>query len=131
VDNSVTLQNALLKAIFANDAEDAALGFQNNHRGLRVYRANLRATALQALTISFPTVAELVGPDILRYTSNKLLQLSPPQHGNWARWGEQLPEILAAIPELDAFPFVADCVSPTNTSSRPSLYPRITVGIKP
>jgi hypothetical protein len=108
--NAEQLQNALLKAIFVDDEQVSdQLALQSDHRGLRIYRANLRATALQALTISFPTVAELVGPDILRYASNKLLQLYPPQHGNWARWGEQLAEILAAMPELNAFPFVVDC----------------------
>lgn len=110
MDNVKQLQNALLEAVFTGQTEAVhCLDLQDNTRGLQVYRANLHATALQALTISFPTVTKLVGPDILRYASNMLLRLAPPQHGNWARWGEQLAEVLAAMPELDEFPFVADC----------------------
>lgn len=37
-----------------------------------------------------------------------LLTISPPQQGDWARWGAGLADLLRDMPELEDYPFVAD-----------------------
>ena len=103
-------QNSLMSAIFLGDEKSSAmLGLASDSPGLNIYRANLHATALQALSISFPTLAELVGPAMLSYVCKKLLREHPPQHGNWAQWGDKLADMLDSITELNTFPFLSDC----------------------
>lgn len=104
-DNS-THQNALLAAIF-----DTSSKHDFDERGLAIYRSNLRATAERSLAITFPTIQALVGEDIMRYATEELLQCSPPDHGDWARWGKQLPQVLAQIDALADYPFIEDCAA--------------------
>lgn len=98
------LQNQLLTDIFSTTPDSVF-----DQAGLAVYRANLRATATQALKITFPTVTDLIGEELLGYAAELLLSQHPPHHGDWARWGEQLPDILVDMEAVKAYPFVAPC----------------------
>lgn len=97
-----SIQNQLLSDIFSDSPKT---GFDS--AGLAIYRANLRATATNALKITFPTVAQLIGDELLAYATELLLRRYPPQHGDWAVWGEHLPNVLANLEALEAYPFVA------------------------
>lgn len=97
------IQNQLLSDVFSRQASDTF-----DPRGLEVYRANLRATAIQALKITFPTVGKLVGESMMAHAAVELLALSPPNHGDWAKWGEAFPGLLSTLPGLTDYPFVAD-----------------------
>lgn len=95
------LQNQLLAEIFSPQ--------ESNHfdsAGLAIYRANLRATALNALTITFPTVAQLVGEEMMTHAAEILLKQHPPYQGDWAVWGEQFASVLGGISALDDYPFI-------------------------
>lgn len=78
-------------------------------RGLAIYRNNLKASANRSLQISFPTVVKLIGEDLLQHCAEQLLLTSPPTKGDWALWGNGLPDYLAQLPALASYPFVADC----------------------
>lgn len=99
-------QNQLLDAIFATTPNT-----EFSKQGLTVYRANLRATATRALTITFPTVLEMIGEELLSHAADRLLQIDPPRAGDWAQWGVELPQVLAEMPELADYPFVAECAA--------------------
>ncbi len=96
-------QSRLLKAIFfpSNEGEFDSIG-------LDVYRRNLRATAGKALSISFPTVLALIGEKLFQYATEKLLQESPPTHGDWGLWGGGFAEVLGQLDQLVDYPFVVD-----------------------
>jgi len=98
------MQQQLLTDIFHYNAES-----EFEHKGLAIYQRNLRASALRALTVSFPTVTALIGDDLMKMVSELLLQASPPDQGDWSQWGENLADLLASINALEDFPFVPDC----------------------
>lgn len=97
-------QHNLLKAIWEERA-----GSSFEPKGLAIYRANLRATAAQALSVTFPTVSALIGEELFQSVAERLLFTSPPTQGDWAQWGEALPALLQELDELQEYPFVADC----------------------
>jgi len=98
------IQSRLLKSIFLPSNDD---GFDSS--GLDVYRRNLRVTASKALGISFPTVLALIGEELFQHATEKLLQESPPTHGDWGLWGDGFAEVLSQLDQLLDYPFIADC----------------------
>jgi len=104
MSNVNKLQQQLLTDIFERKANS-----DFDQKGLAVYQRNLQASALRALKVSFPTVSNLIGNDLMKVATELLLQLSPPSHGDWAQWGESLSDILQNMSALEAFPYVPDC----------------------
>lgn len=77
-------------------------------KGLAIYRNNLKATALQSLSMTFPTVYKQIGDELMTYVAHLLLKNTPPYRGDWAEWGLGLPNLLKTIPALEEYPFVVD-----------------------
>lgn len=101
-------QQELIAAIFPqNDATTENLD-NFDQRGLAIYRNNLLATAQQALTVSFPTVGQLIGDDLFAFACRQLLISCPPKEGDWGVWGKDFSSLLADLPALAEYPFVAD-----------------------
>lgn len=98
-------QQKLIKAIF--DEQETNHSF--DPRGMEIYRRNLRATASQALRVTYPTVFKLIGEPLFQFASDKLLQQAPPSAGDWGLWGEDLAHVLNNINELEDYPYVSDC----------------------
>jgi hypothetical protein len=80
-----------------------------NVAGLKVYRNNLRATATQALSVSFPTVHQLIGEELFAYSAEKLLLQEIPNQGDWAKWGNGFADVLENLTQLADYPYIADC----------------------
>ncbi|MBC3767187.1 DNA-binding domain-containing protein [Neptunicella marina] len=99
-------QQQLIKLIFSE--QNLTSGSKFDARGIAIYRNNLLETAVRALGISFPTVQKLVGEDVFRFAALQLLKVAPPDKGDWAMWGEQLPAVLESIEALDGFVYVPD-----------------------
>lgn len=99
-------QSLLVNAIFSGK-DDPLHNF--DARGLTIYRHNLQATAKRALSITFPTVLQLIGDDLFEYSCHQLLLTSPPDQGDWALWGQGFAPLLEQLKQLDDYPFVADC----------------------
>lgn len=77
-------------------------------QGLRIYRNNILATAKQALSITFPTLEAQVGDDVITNIAQLLLETYPPHKGDWAEWGEALPNLLKTVEQLNPYPFLSD-----------------------
>lgn len=107
MSNLISTQQNLLEAIFIPSGELTESMVED--KGLQIYRANLRATALQALCITFPTINALIGEGLMSYATEKMLNLSPPKDGNWARWGESFAAVLEDIEPLKEFAYLPDC----------------------
>lgn len=105
----IDTQQQLLQAIFSETMPSETRAGAFDHQGLTIYRNNLRATATQALNITFPTVKALIGAELFAYATTQLLSAQAPHHGDWAQWGSRFADILAQIDELKDYPFVADC----------------------
>lgn len=77
--------------------------------GLRAYQLNAQATARRVLASSYPTIAALLGEDTLDTLALLLWQAHTPSCGDLGEWGGALPDLLARHPDLQAWPWLADC----------------------
>lgn len=106
-------QSALLAALLTGQepSPQAALREQGARlrRGLVAYRANAETMAERALQAACPTVAAMVGEEDFAALARALWRASPPQRGDLAQWGLDLPEFIEAQRDLDPWPYLADC----------------------
>lgn len=79
-----------------------------NPRGLQVYQANRAVLAERTLASTYPVIAQLIGGTSFEPLARHFWQQHPPQRGDMGQWGAQLPEFLAAAPQLAEEPFLAD-----------------------
>lgn len=103
----------------SGDVQDDACGTVTNpgfaeqrerlRSGLGAYRANAAGIAERALAAAYPTLSALVGPQDCAALARSLWRVSPPQRGDLAQWGQDLPEFIEARRDLDAWPYLADC----------------------
>jgi Putative DNA-binding domain len=98
-----------------NTGASGLKGTQNTERvlrGLRAYRANAQALAESALLSSHPVLQQLIGEENFRHLAQDFWQAMPPERGDLAQWGRQLPEYLPQVPQLQALlqehPFLPD-----------------------
>ncbi|MFB0980783.1 MAG: DNA-binding domain-containing protein [Alteromonadaceae bacterium] len=109
-DAPKNLQQRLLEVIW-NDESSIERLYNFDVQGINIYRRNLLANAQRALTISFPTVFELLDSDISENLAAQFIRCSPPNHGDWAQWGENFPHFLKATEEGDNYPYIIDCAT--------------------
>ncbi|KQW69914.1 putative DNA-binding domain-containing protein [Methylibium sp. Root1272] len=105
-------QSALLAALRgAAPAPSARLAEQGARRqlGIDAYRANAAATAERALAAAYPTLQALVGEQDFARLACALWRHAPPQRGDLAQWGQDLPAFVEAQADLDAWPYLGDC----------------------
>ena len=88
----------MLGAIWNDESPDINSGGFNK-QGLDIYRRNLLANAQRALSITFPTVFELLGSSVSKNLVYQFLRLSPPSQGDWSQWGEDFPQFISTIEE--------------------------------
>ena len=77
-------------------------------RGIEVYRANAAACAERILAGTFPVLARMIGVESFEPLARHFWLQHPPQRGDLAQWGADLPGFLAAAPQLVEEPFLAD-----------------------
>jgi hypothetical protein len=77
--------------------------------GLLAYRVNAQVTSQLVLVGAFPTLAAMLGADTLDALALILWQTQPPERGDLGEWGASLPDLLATHPDLQAWPWLADC----------------------
>lgn len=77
--------------------------------GLRAYQLNAQATAQRVLASAYPTIAAQLGADTLDTLAVLLWQDQPPTSGDLGEWGGHLPVLLSTHPDLQAWPWLADC----------------------
>ncbi len=110
-------QQALLGALLAQPgaqpttdalARLEGLVLEPSSRGLAAYRANSHALAERALGATYPVVRALVGDDSFAALARAFWHRHPPQRGDLAWWGGDLPAFLANDPQLADVPYLAD-----------------------
>ena len=114
-------QQALLQALWVARPDDAVAHLQGHARfegarghaqmvrGLRAYRSNGRELAARALAGAYPAIASLLGDENFAPLARSLWLVRPPQRGDLAHWGGELPRHIYTLPELaQAEPYLAD-----------------------
>ena len=111
-------QAALLNALFpAKGQSGAASEALHDHlvatdtqarRGLQAYQANGHLLAERSLRAAYPVIEQMLGSDSFNALARDLWHQHPPALGDMARWGDALPDFLAASPQLADVPYLAD-----------------------
>lgn len=107
---AVNEQQRLLEVIWSDDPEVIVEnGF--DVEGIHIYRRNLFANAQQALSISFPTLFELLDSDVSEHICHQFLKSSPPTQGDWTQWGAKLASFIKTTNIAYQYPYLADCAA--------------------
>ena len=103
-------QERLLNIIWHDDPTiRATSGF--DIRGIDIYRRNLLANAQRALSISFPTIFQLLDSDVSESLVYQFFKKSPPHHGDWAQWGQAFSQFIISTKIGTDYPYLADCAA--------------------
>ena len=113
MSNLARQQELLLQALFEWPAQNAmkkiaAHAIDAGARGLKAYQTNGHMLAERALTAAFPVVTQVVGTQSMADLSRALWHAHPPQSGDLALWGDELPVFLEHSEQLSDVPFLAD-----------------------
>lgn len=73
-------------------------------RGLAAYREHAKALAVRALASHCPRLAAWLGDAEFAGMAWAFARAHPPRRGDMNRWGEELPDFLAALPGMEAEP---------------------------
>lgn len=73
-----------------------------------VYRNNVTVGLINALELNFPAISRLVGKDFFRAMARDYAAAHPPKTPLMSQFGGNLPEFLAAAPQLHAYPYLPD-----------------------
>lgn len=108
-----TQQQALLETLFSLPEKSAAkliANFSgcNAARGLKAYQTNGHMLAERALQATFPVLIQLIGSDNLPGLARAFWHAHPPQRGDLAQWGAELPEFVRVSEQLASEPYLAD-----------------------
>ncbi len=87
----------------------AAARLHTDAAGLRAYQLNAQATAQRVIAAHFPTLQAMLGEDTLKALALILWQEAPPEAGDLGAWGAALPGLIERHPDLQAWPWLADC----------------------
>lgn len=99
------LQDAMVSSILSGGplaTDDLAMSATES----AVYRRNIELMARNALAVSYPTVARLLGRERFTEVAGLLLHQHPPATGDWGTWGRHLPRVLGRSRAAGAFPFL-------------------------
>jgi hypothetical protein len=113
VTTLATQQRALLAALFATPSQDAIKAVapfagDTAARGLKAYQANGHMMAERALQATFPVLIQLMGDDNLPGLALTFWHSHPPQQGDLAQWGAELPEFVRTSEQLATELYLAD-----------------------
>ena len=113
MSNLARQQAMLLQALFEWPPQNAmkivaAHAIDTGARGLKAYQTNGHMLAERALTAAFPVVAQVIGAESMADLSRALWHAHPPQRGDLAHWGIELPAFLESNDQLRDTPFLAD-----------------------
>lgn len=107
-------QRELVEAVFSAQVSDTACaGVRQSgaqwQAGLAAYRGNGLAHARKAMRVQFPTVLAMLGDEAFNTLCTRYWRACPPQRGDLAWVGEELPEFVETLQALDDWPWLGDC----------------------
>ena len=73
-----------------------------------VYRNNVMSSLVNALKVTFPTVADLVGDEFFRATAGAFVRQSPPKSPMMMDYGGDFADFLNGFPPAASVPYLAD-----------------------
>jgi hypothetical protein len=106
------LQHAFATGLLSGDAaavapaiiEDGIAGADR----LCIYRNSARTTLTEALRLTYPCIARLVGSDFFEMGAARFIGACPPRSGCLTDYGDGFADFLAALPEAAGVPYLAD-----------------------
>lgn len=106
-------QQALLETLFSLPAQDAIKAVApyaggTAARGLKAYQTNGHMLAERSLQATFPVLIQLIGDDNLSGLARTFWHAHPPQRGDLAQWGAELPAFVRNSTQLATEPYLAD-----------------------
>ncbi|MEL0659539.1 DNA-binding domain-containing protein [Psychromonas arctica] len=107
-------QQHLLALIWNNDPKSFAQELEKSGfdaRGIDIYRRNLLANAQRALSITFPTISQLLDSDVNENLVQGFLKQCPPNQGDWAQWGDDFSHFIAANKIAHEYSYLPDCAA--------------------
>jgi hypothetical protein len=75
---------------------------------IAIYRHHYQATLREALGLSFPVVARLVGECFFNHMADAFTARHPPSHPCLAEYGGAFPDFIAAFEPANGLPYLAD-----------------------
>ncbi|WP_045826335.1 putative DNA-binding domain-containing protein [Teredinibacter turnerae] len=102
----INFQAEVMKRILS--APTPSLDGDSAEKGWQVYRQNRLFTAARSLSISYPVVKKMLGPDAMKVLAKRLLDSNGPATGDWAEWGGTLAQLLRDSELMEPLPFLAD-----------------------
>ena len=96
-------QQQLLSAICSMRADD-----RFDEQGLAIYQSNFKASAIRALSISYPSIYALLEEDNFATAVAVYLMQEAKTSADWGEFGHNFPEFLAAQIALNDLPFIGD-----------------------
>ena len=106
-----------LQASFSAAVLDAAVSVPANVRSLRpggaahrfaVYRNNVVFGLIEALRSRFRVAVRIVGDEFFNEMARRFILAHPPTSAVLLRYGDDLAEFAAALPEVEAVPYLPD-----------------------
>jgi hypothetical protein len=106
-------QQALLETLFASPGKSATnliatCAGSTGARGLKAYQANGHMLAERSVQATFPVLVQLMGDENLPGLARAFWHAHPPERGDLAQWGAELPEFIRASEQLASEPYLAD-----------------------
>ncbi len=106
-------QEAMLQAVFGRWDESAlhGLALQDDSlriRGLQAYRSHGHALAHRALAAAYPVISRMLGEENFEGLARAFWHRHPPESGDMAQWGGQLPGYVEQAAQLAGEPCLAD-----------------------
>lgn len=113
MSNLARQQAMLLQALFEWPPQNAmkivaAHAIDTGARGLKAYQTNGHMLAERALTAAFPVVSQVIGAESMADLSRALWHAHPPQRGDLAHWGIELPAFMECNDQLRDVAYLAD-----------------------
>lgn len=96
-------QRQLLQSVFGRDTR-----IEFDRGGINVYRRNLQASAARALTISYPTIAALLGDQLMSMLAAHLVAQNGKREYDWGLWGADFPGWLDQHPISEEHAYLGD-----------------------
>lgn len=75
---------------------------------LAIYRNTANSTLLAALTLSYPAVQALVGPEFFEGAARLFIEQCPPSNAQLDSYGVTFPDFLAQMPQLTSLAYLPD-----------------------
>lgn len=106
-------QQALLETLFEPTSQNAtdliaACARPTSARGLKAYQTNGHMLAERSLQAAFPVLVQLIGDENLPGLARAFWHAHPPERGDLAQWGADLPAFIRASEQLASEPYLAD-----------------------